>query len=113
MDNCMFCKIAAGEIPTEIVYQDEEVIAFKDIEPQAPVHIVVIPVQHYDNILTVPAGNDIVSRIVTVINRLAIKFEIAQSGFRIVNNCGEDGGQSVNHLHFHLLGGRGLKWPPG
>ncbi len=113
MEDCLFCKIASGEVPSEIIYQDEDIVAFKDIAPQAPVHIVIIPVTHYDNILNIPAGNDIVSRIVTVVNRLAIKYGIAQTGFRLVNNCGEDGGQSVNHLHFHLLGGRSMEWPPG
>lgn len=113
MEDCLFCKIASGEVPSEIIYQDEDIVAFKDIAPQAPVHIVIIPVTHYDNILNIPAGNDIVSRIVTVVNRLAIKYGIAQTGFRLVNNCGEDGGQSVNHLHFHLLAGRPFGWPPG
>ncbi|MBR6800267.1 MAG: histidine triad nucleotide-binding protein [Eubacteriaceae bacterium] len=113
MQDCLFCKIAAKEIPSEIVYEDDRVVAFKDIAPQAPVHIVVIPVEHFDSILNVPAGNDIVSHIHFVINRLAIKFDLTQKGFRIVNNCGEDGGQSVKHLHYHLIAGRAMGWPPG
>ncbi len=113
MQDCLFCKIANKEIPSEIVYEDDRVIAFKDIAPQAPVHIVVIPVEHFDSILNVPAGNDIVSHIHFVINRLAIKFDLTQTGFRIVNNCGDDGGQSVKHLHFHLIAGRAIGWPPG
>ena len=113
MSDCLFCKIAAKEIPSEIVYEDERVIAFKDIAPQAPVHIVVIPIEHFDSILNVPAGNDIVSHIHFVINRLAIKYDLTQKGFRIVNNCGEDGGQSVKHLHYHLIAGRAMGWPPG
>ncbi len=113
MQDCLFCKIANKEIPSEIVYEDDRVIAFKDIAPQAPIHIVVIPVEHFDSILNVPAGNDIVSHIHFVINRLAIKYDLTQKGFRIVNNCGDDGGQSVKHLHFHLIAGRAMGWPPG
>lgn len=113
MEDCIFCKIAKKEISSEIIYEDENVIAFKDINPQAPIHIVIIPLQHFDNILNVPAGNDVISHIHNVANRLAIKFGIAQKGFRLVNNCGADGGQTVNHLHYHLLGGRSLGWPPG
>ena len=113
MEDCLFCSIANKEIPADIVYEDEKVIAINDIAPQAPVHIIVLPIQHFDNILNVPAGNDIISHIHTVINRLAIKYDIAQSGFRIVNNCGPDGGQTVDHLHYHLLGGRYMEWPPG
>ncbi len=113
MQDCLFCKIANKEIPSEIVYEDDRVIAFKDIAPQAPVHIVVIPVEHFDSILNVPAGNDIVSHIHFVINRLAIKYDLTQKGFRIVNNCGDDGGQTVKHLHYHLIAGRAMGWPPG
>lgn len=113
MDDCIFCKIAKKEMPSEIVYEDDKVVAFKDIAPQAPVHIVIIPIQHFDNVMTVPAGNDIIAHIHVVASRLAIKFNLASSGFRLVNNCGADGGQSVNHLHYHLLGGRSMNWPPG
>ncbi|MFA0816452.1 MAG: histidine triad nucleotide-binding protein [Anaerofustis sp.] len=113
MEDCIFCKIAKKELPADIVYEDEKVMAFKDIDPKAPVHIIVIPIQHFDNILNVPAGNDIISHLHTVMNRIAIKFGLAQNGFRIVNNCGADGGQTVNHLHYHLLGGRSMGWPPG
>ncbi len=113
MQDCLFCKIANKEIPSEIVYEDDRVVAFKDIAPQAPVHIVVIPREHFDSILNVPAGNDIVSHIHFVINRLAIKYDLTQKGFRIINNCGDDGGQSVKHLHYHLIAGRAMGWPPG
>ena len=113
MEDCLFCSIVNKEIPADIVYEDEKVIAINDIAPQAPVHIIILPIQHFDNILNVPAGNDIISHIHTVANRLAIKYDIAQSGFRIVNNCGPDGGQTVDHLHYHLLGGRYMEWPPG
>lgn len=111
--DCLFCKIIAGEIPADIVYEDDRVLAFKDIAPAAPVHILIIPKEHYDSILNVPAGAEIVSHIHTVAVKLALRFGLAENGFRIVNNCGDDGGQSVKHLHYHLLGGRSLGWPPG
>jgi histidine triad (HIT) family protein len=111
--DCLFCKIIAGEIPSTKVYEDDDVLAFKDIDPQAPIHFVLIPKKHYDSVLSVPAGDPIISHIMTVANRLALKYEIADSGFRLVNNCGVAGGQTVPHLHFHLLGGRDMQWPPG
>ncbi|MCL1913821.1 MAG: histidine triad nucleotide-binding protein [Eubacteriaceae bacterium] len=113
MEDCIFCKICGKEIPAEIVHEDEKAIAFKDIDPQAPVHLLIIPTKHYDGIMNVPAGNDIVAHIHTLAIKLALRFGIADTGFRIVTNCGSQAGQSVNHLHFHLLGGRSFKWPPG
>ncbi|MEG2643349.1 MAG: histidine triad nucleotide-binding protein, partial [Eubacterium sp.] len=104
-EDCLFCKIATGEIPATVVYEDNAVLAFKDIAPQAPVHVVIIPKEHYDSILSVPAGDDIISHIHTVANRIVLKLGIADDGFRLVNNCGEAGGQTVPHLHYHLLGG--------
>ncbi|MEG1432042.1 MULTISPECIES: histidine triad nucleotide-binding protein [Eubacterium] len=112
-EDCLFCKIATGEIPATVVYEDNAVLAFKDIAPQAPVHVVIIPKEHYDSILSVPAGDDIISHIHTVANRIVLKLGIADDGFRLVNNCGEAGGQTVPHLHYHLLGGRKMEWPPG
>lgn len=111
--DCVFCKILSGEIPSDVVYEDDDVLAFKDIDPQAPVHIVIIPKKHYDSILSVSAGDPIISHIHMVVNRLALKLGIADEGFRVVNNCGVAGGQSVPHLHYHLLGGRNMEWPPG
>ncbi|MBF7096861.1 histidine triad nucleotide-binding protein [Alkalibacter mobilis] len=113
MEDCLFCKIARKEIPAEIVYEDDNIIAIKDIDPQAPIHVLIIPKEHYESILTVSAGNNIISEIHIIANRLAVKFGIVDSGFRLVNNCGENGGQTVDHLHYHLLGGRSLSWPPG
>ncbi|MBO4360224.1 MAG: histidine triad nucleotide-binding protein [Eubacteriaceae bacterium] len=113
MEDCLFCKIASREIPTDIVYEDDDVIAFNDIDPQAPIHIVIIPREHFDNVLNVPAGSEIIGKIFVVINKLAVRYGISQDGFRIVNNMGEDGGQSVNHLHFHLMAGRKFSWPAG
>ena len=111
---CVFCKIAAGEIPADIVFENENLIAFKDISPAAPVHILIIPKQHIVSARDIDASNsDIIASIFETISFLAEKFGIANEGFRVVNNCGENGGQTVAHLHFHLLGGRGLAWPPG
>ncbi len=112
-DDCIFCKIVKGELPSKKVHEDDIVYAFEDINPQAPIHVVIIPKEHYDSVLSVPAGNNVISHIHTVANRIALKLGIADKGFRLVNNCGADGGQTVPHLHYHLLGGRALQWPPG
>jgi len=109
MNDCIFCKIVNGEIPSSKVYEDDEILAFKDINPAAPVHILVIPKKHIAsaNELTVE-DEALVGRMFTVIKKLAKEFKL-ENGYRIVNNCGEDGGQEVKHIHFHLLGGRKLK----
>ncbi len=111
--DCIFCKIVNKEIPADVVYEDDRVVAFNDIAPQAPIHVIIIPKEHFDSILSVQAGNDIICHVHTVANRIALKTGIAESGFRLVNNCGKDGNQTVPHLHYHLLGGRPLLWPPG
>jgi histidine triad (HIT) family protein len=113
MDDCLFCKIINKEIPSQIVYEDDKTLVFKDLEPQAPIHYLIVPKQHFDNLTNVPAGNDIISHIFTVATKMAVKEGVSDTGFRIVNNCGLLGGQSVNHLHFHFLAGRQMKWPPG
>ncbi|WP_427339533.1 histidine triad nucleotide-binding protein [Caloranaerobacter sp. DY30410] len=114
MSDCIFCKIVNGEIPSNKVYEDDKVLAFEDINPQAPVHILVIPKEHIPSIKDINEDNiDIISHIHLVIKKLAKEKGIDQDGFRIVNNCGEKGGQTVGHLHYHLLGGRHLMWPPG
>lgn len=114
MENCIFCKIAKGEIPSQKVYEDDKVLAFKDINPEAPVHLLVIPKEHIESANFIEDHNaDLVAHIFKVIKNLAKEFDIAESGYRIINNCGEQGGQTVKHLHFHILGGRDLKWPPG
>ena len=107
--NCVFCKIAAGEIPGEILYQDEEVIAFRDIEPLAPVHLLIIPRRHIPS-LTHLSDTDapLIGHMVIIANQLARDEGIAGSGYRLVINCGEHGGQIVTHLHMHLLGGKRL-----
>ena len=114
MSDCLFCKIANGEIPTEMVYQDDLCAAFRDIEPQAPTHLLIVPKAHIASALELNEENAaVVSHIFLVAGKLAKELDFAENGFRIVNNCGTDGGQTVGHLHFHLLGGRSLQWPPG
>lgn len=111
--DCIFCKIIEGTIPSKKVYEDEFVYAFSDIDPKAPTHVIVIPKEHYRNILELPQDSDLVRHITNAIRSIAKQEGIDEGGFRIVNNCGEQGGQTVEHLHFHLLGGRNLTWPPG
>ena len=111
MENCLFCRIASGEIPSSKVYEDEKVLAFRDIDPQAPVHVLVIPKQHFDSILDADA--ETVGHMQTVVVKLAKELGIDERGFRLVVNTGKDGQQSVKHLHMHILGGRSMQWPPG
>ncbi|WP_300383026.1 histidine triad nucleotide-binding protein [Clostridium sp.] len=112
--DCIFCKIGKGEIPSNKIYEDDKVLAFHDISKEAPVHFLVIPKTHIENINDINEENSkIISHIFTVISKIVKEFNISDTGYRIVNNCGKDGGQSVNHLHFHVLGQRELKWPPG
>ena len=114
MSDCIFCKIAAKEIPSTVVYEDDTVIAFKDLEPQAPCHVLIIPKAHVESVAALEdAHREVAAHILCdVVPQLAKELGIVQ-GFRLVTNVGEDGGQSVKHLHFHLLGGRVMKWPPG
>lgn len=114
MKDCIFCKIANKEIPSEIVYEDDRIVAFKDIEPQAPIHILIIPKEHIQSVNELNENNiNLINDIFSTIKKLAKDFNIEKDGYRIVNNCGEYGGQTVNHMHFHLLGGRKFSWPPG
>ncbi|MGE4282269.1 MAG: histidine triad nucleotide-binding protein [Clostridia bacterium] len=114
MTDCIFCKIAAKQIPSSIVYEDEKVLAFKDINPAAPVHVLIIPKQHFSSVMEINEKNaEIIAHIFTICTKLAADLGVSDKGFRVVNNCGEDGGQTVGHIHFHLLGGRPLAWPPG
>ena len=108
MENCIFCKIAAGEIPSTKVYEDEQILAFRDIAPMAPVHILVIPKAHIGSVNEINAENAaIVAHIFTVIPQIAAA-EKLENGYRVVSNCGPDAGQTVHHLHFHILGGKQL-----
>ena len=114
MTECLFCQIVNDKIPAEIIYDDDEVLAFRDISPQAPVHVLLIPKRHITNLNAI--GEDdgpLLARLMRVSAKLARNEGIAESGYRIVTNCQEDAGQSVLHLHFHLLGGRRMTWPPG
>ena len=108
MTNCLFCKIIAGEIPSTKVYEDETVLAFRDIAPQAPTHILVIPKAHIGSVAEIsPENSAVVAHIFEVIAAIA-KAENLENGYRVVSNCGEDAGQTVHHLHFHILGGQKL-----
>lgn len=112
--DCLFCKISAGDIPATMRYQDEHLIVFEDINPQAPTHLLLVPRKHIPTTLDL-ADEDkaLVGHIFQVAGRMAHDLGFADSGFRIINNCNQDGGQTVWHLHFHLLGQRQLSWPPG
>ena len=114
MEDCLFCKIIAGEIPSKKVYDDEFVYAFYDISPQAPHHVVVVPKVHIPSANEVTAENSAyVARIFEAIPKIAKELGFVENGYRVVNNCGEDGLQTVKHLHFHLMGGRKFSWPAG
>lgn len=111
--DCLFCKIANGEIPSNKVYEDEKVYAFFDIDPQAPVHFLVIPKTHIQSADCIDSSNScIVAHIFEVIAKIAKQLNL-ENGYRVVTNVGEDGGQSVKHFHFHVLAKRSLAWPPG
>ena len=108
-DNCIFCKIIKGEIPSTKMYEDEEILAFKDINPTAPIHILVIPKKHIQSLAHMETGDEqIIAKIYKVINMLAEEHGVKEKGYRVIVNCGEDGGQEVVHLHFHLLAGKKL-----
>lgn len=112
MSDCLFCKIAAGEIPSNKVYEDEKCLAFYDIDPQAPTHFLVIPKEHIGSVAEVTEDNaDVVAHIFTVIAQQCK--ELGLQSYRVVSNIGEQAGQSVPHLHFHVLAGRDMTWPPG
>jgi len=114
MATCIFCRIAAGEVPANVVYQDDLVVAFRDINPRAPTHLLVVPRKHIPSLCDLdPMDEALVGHIVQVAAQLAGTEGIGESGFRVVANCGPQAGQSVDHVHFHLLGGRPLGWPPG
>ena len=112
-EDCLFCKMTAGQIPINKVYEDETVLACHDIDPQAPVHFLVIPKQHIASPAQItPENSAVVAHIFEVIAQIAAEMGL-ENGYRVVTNCGRDGGQSVPHLHFHVLAKRSLAWPPG
>jgi histidine triad (HIT) family protein len=112
MKDCLFCKVASGDIPSACLYEDQQVFAFKDIDPKAPVHFLVIPKRHMDSAADINEDNSgLAAHCFEVIARLAKELQL--DGFRVVTNCGASAGQSVKHLHFHVLSGRDMTWPPG
>jgi histidine triad (HIT) family protein len=114
MEGCLFCGIAAKKIPARIVYEDEFIVAFDDIRPQAPTHTLIIPREHFASLVDVPAEKaGVLSRMLLTARAIAEDKGISRSGYRIVLNTGRDSGQAVFHIHFHLLGGRPMSWPPG
>jgi histidine triad (HIT) family protein len=114
MSDCLFCAIIGGDVPATFVHQDERVVAFRDINPQAPTHILVIPREHVRSAAEVtPAEDGMWARLLHVAVQLAGTEGLSERGFRLVTNIGADGGQTVGHLHLHLLGGRPMSWPPG
>lgn len=114
MDDCLFCKINRGEIPSEKVYDGEGVFAIKDVNPQAPVHLLILPKKHFSTILEIEEEDQkMIGSIFTVANKLAKENSLTDTGFRLILNCGRGAGQSVFHIHYHLMGGRALNWPPG
>jgi len=114
MANCIFCKIVDGEIPAKIVYEDDEILAFEDINPQAPVHILFIPKEHFTSLNALPEDKKpVLGKILMKAREIAEKKGIRERGYRIVLNTEKDSGQEVLHIHFHLFGGRRMSWPPG
>lgn len=114
MMDCLFCKIVKGSLPCDFIYEDDRVLAFNDITPQAPVHVLIIPKQHINSLITISDDDiDILVHIHRAVQVLVKQLKVDQLGFRLVVNTGTDGGQTVPHLHFHLLAGRNMQWPPG
>jgi histidine triad (HIT) family protein len=114
MESCLFCKIANHEIPAEILYEDSQVMAFKDISPQAPVHFLLIPKKHIDNLMEISENDEaLLGHVLFCAQKIAKQEGCEEKGARFVLNCKTDGGQTVNHLHLHVLGKRQLYWPPG
>jgi histidine triad (HIT) family protein len=111
MSSCIFCKIIQGDIPAKKLYEDDELLAFLDTAPQAPVHFLVVPKRHIPNIMAADAG--LLGRLLFKAQELAVEQGCAENGARFIINCKSDGGQTVDHLHCHVLGGRALGWPPG
>ncbi|PID80945.1 histidine triad nucleotide-binding protein [bacterium DOLZORAL124_64_63] len=114
MDDCLFCKISAGNIPCEDVFSDENFLAFRDIDPQAPTHILVIPRRHVSGLAQLQGPDaDLADGLLTTAVKIAADLGLAEKGYRFVINQGDEGGQTVGHLHLHILGGRAMAWPPG
>jgi len=109
MSDCIFCQIAAGEIPARMIYQDESVVAFHDLHPAAPTHILIVPRHHAGDVLELaadPRGPEVMEAVLKAVPQVAAAAGVDRTGFRLINNCGEDGGQTIRHIHFHLIGGK-------
>ncbi|MGB0911042.1 MAG: histidine triad nucleotide-binding protein [Nitrospirales bacterium] len=114
MSDCIFCRIVAGTIPATILHDDDDCVAFEDLHPQAPVHALVIPKRHLVSLADVEEGDaNLLGRLMLACSHVAQKKELGEAGYRVVTNIGRSAGQTVFHLHFHVLGGRGFQWPPG
>ena len=114
MTDCLFCKMASGEIKPDIVFEDDDVLAFRDINPQAPTHVLIIPKKHIASINDIQSEDEaLVGKLYKAAKTIAKQEGFSEKGYRVVMNCGEDAGQTVFHIHLHLLGGRQLTWPPG
>lgn len=113
MSDCVFCRIVAGVIPSQKVFEDDHVLAIRDTNPQAPVHVLILPKKHITSVLAADADPVLIGTVVQAAARVARQERVAEGGFRLLTNTGPDGGQAVPHLHFHLLGGRRMAWPPG
>jgi histidine triad (HIT) family protein len=112
--NCIFCKIARGDIPSTVVHEEEDFLAFRDVNPQAPTHVLVIPRRHVASVNELTDEDEgLAGRLLLAARRVAAAEELAEDGYRLVVNTGGDGGQTVHHLHLHVLGGRAMGWPPG
>lgn len=112
--SCIFCRVAAGEVPSNKLYEDDDIVAFSDISPQAPTHVLVIPKRHIPSIADITQDDaDLVGRLFLVGNEIARSQGIAEGGYRLVINSGPNAGQAVDHIHLHVLGGRKMTWPPG
>ena len=113
MPDCLFCAIAAGDIPSDRVFETDSVVAFRDVNPQAPVHVLVVPRRHVEHIHAVDPRDPLLGELVEAAQQVADQEGVATTGYRVVANVGRDGGMSVPHLHLHVLGGRPMGWPPG
>jgi len=114
MEDCLFCKIAKKETPSRIVFENDSLLAFEDIDPQAPTHILIIPKEHFASLEEIPEGKqDILAELLLAARQIAKEKGLSERGYRIVLNTGKESGQAVFHVHFHLLGGRQMTWPPG
>ncbi|GAA5344547.1 histidine triad (HIT) family protein [Planifilum fimeticola] len=113
MADCIFCGIVEGSVPSDKVYEDDSVLAFRDINPAAPVHVLIIPKKHVPSLLDAEEEPELMGKVIAAASKVAKELGLAENGFRLVNNCGKHGLQTVYHIHFHLIGGRQLSWPPG